>query len=200
MIKINLLAEGKRPAAVRKKKAAPAVSLGETDVNQWLVLGLIVLSLLVFGIYWLGLNRTIGQKDQEIEVAQREVEELEPIIREVEEFKAKRAELLHKIEVITQLKANQRGPVKIMDHTSRALPDLVWLERMQVTADTITFHGRALNENAVAAFIENLDKVSEFQEPELREMRQDRATFAFNVVLHYFLGTEAEGEATGDTG
>ena len=44
------------------------------------------------------------------------------MIKEVEEYKAKKAELEHKIEVINDLKHNQRGPVQIMDQVSARCP------------------------------------------------------------------------------
>ena len=66
---------------------------------------------------------------------QREYDRLKPIIAEVEAFKKKNAELKHKIEVIEQLKANQYGPVRVMDEVSKALPDLLWLTNMSLAGE-----------------------------------------------------------------
>jgi type IV pilus assembly protein PilN len=184
MIKINLLAEGKR--AVTRKSKGPA-ALERRDIGSWL-LGLgALLGLLVFAGYWFYLHREIQQKDEEIAVAQREVDELAAIIKEVEDYKIKKAELEHKIGVINQLKANQAGPVRLMDQVSRALPELLWLDSMEVIGTTVTVRGQAFNTNAVANFIENLDKVPEFQEPILIDTAQQGTVYGFAINFSFQL-------------
>src|SRR4030095_2143134 len=178
MIKINLLAEGKR--AVTRKAKGPS-ALERSDIGVWMLGVGVLLGLLVFGGYWFYLHREIQQKDEEIAVSQREVDELQAIIKEVEDYKLKKAELEHKIAVINQLKANQRGTVKLMDQVSRALPELLWLDSMDVTGTTVTIRGQAFNTNAVANFIENLDKVPEFQEPILVDTSQQGSVYSFQI-------------------
>jgi type IV pilus assembly protein PilN len=192
MIKINLLAEGKR--AVTRKAKGPA-ALERQDIGSWLLGAGILLGLLAFAGYWFYLRREIQHKDEEIVVAQREVDELQAIIKEVEDYKVKKAELEHKIAVINQLKANQRGPVKLMDQVSRALPELLWLDNMNVAGATVVLRGRAFNTNAVANFIENLDKVPEFQEPILVDATQSGTTYAFQINFGFSLGKAPEASA-----
>jgi Tfp pilus assembly protein PilN len=194
MIRINLLAEGRRPAVARRPKAVAAAE----QLGQWLLLATIGLAVIVILAWGFLLRRDIAQKDQEIAVAQREVEELAPIIREVEEYKAKKSELERKIRVISDLKANQSGPVQIMDYVSRALPELLWLDRMEVNAGTMTLTGRAFNTNAVANLIDNLDKVPEFQEPILRDTTQQGRVYSYVITLGYsFTSPEPTAEEAG---
>jgi Tfp pilus assembly protein PilN len=54
-----------------------------------------------------------------------------------------------------------------MDEVSNALPDLLWIERMQLQGNLIAIDGKALNPPAVANFFENLKRVQAFQEPKL---------------------------------
>jgi len=185
MIKINLLAEGKRPVAVRKARAAAPAAGAPHNWAIWWLVGLAVVGLLAFGGWWWKLDREIGRNREEIARSEEEVRQLESIIREVEAFKRKKAELEHKIEVIEQLRANQRGPVRVMDEISRALPELLWLDRMQVGPGNITLSGRAFNSNAVANFIENLDRVPEFEEPVLRDLQERGPVYAYTIVFNY---------------
>lgn len=195
MIKINLLAEGKRPQAVRRKAARP---LKETDLSQWLLLGVLLLVIAGCVVYWWLLHSRIRELDQEIAVANEEVRVLAPIIKEVEDYKAKQAELEHKIAVITDLKANQRGPVQIMDSISKALPELLWLTRLEMNSSTIRLWGQAFNTNAVATFTENLDRVAAFQEPDFKETKREGEVYSFQIHLRYRLEAPAgeEGAAT----
>lgn len=180
MIRINLLAEGKRPAAVRRTKVAgePAAA---RDWGLWILLAAVVAGAAAFGGWWWLLG---GERDANavaIRDAEAEVRKLDAIIKEVEDYKRKQAELERKIGVIKQLQANQKGPVQVMDQVSRALPELLWLDRMSMTGGKVTLVGRAFNSNAVANFMDNLDKVKEFQEPILQDMTEQGPVYNFTI-------------------
>jgi type IV pilus assembly protein PilN len=178
MIKINLLVE----ARAEKVARAPLISLGAAKLNNYVLLGLIVLALAFVGLRYWKLTSTLASIKAEIVVNQREFDRLKPIIAEVENFKKKNAELKHKIEVIEQLKQNQYGPVRVMDEVSKALPDLTWLTTMSLNGNTLNLQGQALNENAVANFISNLAASPFFAEPSLKIMSQDeKGVFTFDL-------------------
>jgi len=198
MIKINLLSEGKRPAAVRKKSAG--TKLEGQNLGQWMLLAGILIGLAGVGVAWWLQSQKTAAKEEEVAAAQREVDQLASVIKEVEEYKGKKAELERKIGIINDLKANQRGPVRVMDYVSRALPELLWLDSMSMKSDSITVEGRAFNTNAVANFIDNLDKVPEFDEPMLKTTDlQQGGIYKFRIDFNYsFSGKKkgAEGAAT----
>lgn len=192
MIKINLLAEGKRSSTVRKAKPV----LEGKDLGVWLAAAMLLASLLGTVIWWWMLSRTIAKKEVKIAEAQREVEVLAPVIKEVEDFKKKKAELERKIDVINNLKLNQSGPVRVMDSVSRALPELLWLDRMRMDATTIEVEGRAFNTNAVANFDENLDRVPEFEEPTLKGTEeQPGGIYRFTLNFKYSLAPKPTPES-----
>ena len=209
MIKINLLAEGKRPVVARKSKSAlgGGGGGGPRELGNILMVAGIVLGLLAGGGWVLWVQSKLNQKTKEVQAAQKEVEELKQVIKEVEEYKVKKAELERKIDVINGLKANQRGPVQIMDQVSRALPELLWLNYLDVTPTTINLRGTAFNMSAVANFIDNLDKVDEFAEPILNDATQMAAKAArleaydFKINLGYsFKSTKSPTLTTDTTG
>jgi type IV pilus assembly protein PilN len=190
MIKINLLAEGKRPVVSRKGKAPVVGGGGGGDLGNLLLVGGLVLGLLGAGGWYWWVNSKLKQKNEEVAAAEREVQELQQVIKEVEEYKIKKADLERKIDVINGLKANQRGPVQIMDQVSRGLPELLWLGSMSVKPSTIDINGTAFNMSAVANFIDNLDKVEEFAEPILVDASQQVAggkteTYNFRINFGY---------------
>jgi len=195
MIKINLIAETRRAVATRK--AAPKLSTGIADLGQALLVGLLVLGLLVAAGWWYLLQRDVKRMQEEVRVAQQEVDRLAPVLKEVEEYKAKKAELERKIGVINELRANQKGPVQIMDQVSRSVPELLWLTSLEVTASNVAVKGQAYNTNAVANFLENLDRVPEFQEPILIETQLRGQAYDFSIRFGYQpKPIRAEGEAT----
>lgn len=194
MIRINLLSEGRRPVAARE----PRLSSGNVDQASLALVVLFAVALLVALGHNFLLGRSVGKMKAEIAEAQREVDELAPIIKEVEEFKAKRAELVRKVDVISDLKRRQHGPVRIMDQVSRALPELLWLQKMEVKASKIVLTGQAFNTNAVANFIENLDLVDTFNEPVLKDTRYDKDIYIYVIEFSYsFTPEEDEDDLLG---
>jgi type IV pilus assembly protein PilN len=194
MIKINLLSEGKRPTAVRKTRRA--ISLEGKEVGQWLLAAGILIGLLAAGVYWWMQQQRLEEVQGEVQAAEAEVQRLAAVLKEVEDYKQKKAELERKIGIINDLKANQRGPVRVMDYVSRALPELLWLDRMSMDASNIEIEGRAFNTNAVANFIENLDKVPEFEEPTLKDTAaQAGGVYKFVITFNYsFAPPKQQGE------
>jgi type IV pilus assembly protein PilN len=193
MIKINLLSEGKRPAAVRKARVTGAPG---RDIALWMMLLGALVGVLVAAGYWWYLRGKLEEKKQEVAQAQKQVDALQAVIREVEDFKRKKKSLTDKIGVINELKSNQRGPVRVMDYISRALPELLWLDRLKMSASNIEIEGRAFNPNAVANFMDNLDKVPEFREPVLRETSaQSNGVYKFFITFDYsFAPAKKPGE------
>lgn len=179
MIKINLLPDAK---PTKKKKGVSALGGGER-LNVLLMVGAIVLGLMVILVQWWVYRSQIKDLDEKIRKDQLELARLESILKEVKDFEDKKAKLQKKVDLINQLKQNQKGPVRLMDEVSNALPDLIWLEKMEYRGNTINLTGKALNPPAVANFLENLKKVSAFQEPRVQDIS---ATSVGGAALYNF--------------
>lgn len=184
MIRINLISEGKKGPAVRSARLR-AFNINAQNVALVALIATFLVALLAYGGYWLSQNRAIAAQQEEIKELEATVAELEEIIKEVERFEKRKAELEHKIQVITDLRNNQRGPVHIMDQVSRSLPDFLWLDRMDVKASQVTIQGKAFTTSSVANFIENLDSVPEFQEPVLRNATWRGQVYDFQVLFNF---------------
>jgi len=202
MVKINLLAEGKRPIIARRAQQ-PFLQLTGTNAANLALLAVSLLGVIAAVVWYFVLESRISKKDGEIRVAQKEVDELRQVIQEVNEFKRRRDELTRKVKIITTLKDNQRGPVQVMDEVSRALPELTWLNSMVVTGRAISLRGTAFNMSAVANFIDNLDKVEAFKEPILQDARAGRGgrtgVYNFRLTMGYSFAKPAPTPATTDT-
>lgn len=178
MIKINLISEA--PTAAVSKRKRPEFSLGAKQGDIILVV-VLAIAIAVSGTWWYLLkSKRADLKGLE---RQRTVErdELKPYIEKVEELEAKRALLKRKVDVINELKNKQRGPVRILDEISRALPDLVWLTQLTLTGNNLTLVGQAMDENAVANYYSNLDSSPFFEEPEVKNLARQGEDFAFTM-------------------
>lgn len=171
MIRINLLTEA-RAAATRKTSLLPSGA----RLNNLILLGGVAAGILYIGIMALVLHARSKNLDEEIARAQEEVARLKSIIDEVKGYEDKKASLEAKIQLINNLKTNQKGPVRLMDEISRALPDLVWLTELAVSGDQVSLKGRTLSPNAVATYLENLKKSPFFAEPVFRNLGRDQGS------------------------
>lgn len=184
MIRINLLTEAKAAAARRK---APVLPTG-ARLNNVLFFGGFGLGLLYVGIMALTLLSRRSQLDDEIVKARLEADRLKSIIEEVKEYEDKKSSLEAKIQLINALKTNQKGPVRLMDEISKALPDLVWLTNLDVANNQITMKGKTLSPNAVATYLENLKKSPFFAEPVFKSLGRDggsAGTYSWEMTLSF---------------
>jgi len=193
MININLIRETTSAGSSRKM---PEFSLGAKQADIILVVSISIL-LLVTGARWYILSSKLDDLKTTERQKKKERDDLQQYIEKVDELEAKREALRQKIEIINSLKKNQRGPVRVMDEVSRALPDLVWLTNMKLAGNDLTLNGMAMDENAVANYIANISASPFFAEPVLRDLsRSDEKSFKF-VLRCKFTNVAPQIEAAG---
>ena len=193
MIRINLLTEARAAAA---KKKGPALPTG-AKLNNLILIGGILLGVLYIATMGLVLMSRRRHLDEEIGKAREEVARLKSIIDEVKSYEDKKKSLEEKISLINNLKTNQRGPVRLMDEVSKALPDLVWLSELQVQGNLMTLKGRTLSPNAVATYLENLKKSPFFAEPVFKNLNREagpQGIYSWEMTVIFTNGRPA-GEA-----
>jgi len=183
MIKINLVAE--TPAAASIQAERPQFSLGAKQ-GDIILLIVLALALVVVGTQWFLLTSKRAELREIENQRRRERDELLVYIKKVEELEARREALRHKINVINELKRNQQGPVRILDEVSRALPELVWLGKLTLKGNAVELSGSAMDENAVANYISNIDASPFFDEPVLKNLSRGRGdTFGFSLTFAF---------------
>ena len=195
MIRINLLTEA-RATATRKTSLLPSGA----RLNNLILLGGVAAGILYIGIMALVLHARSKNLDEEIARAQEEVARLKSIIDEVKGYEDKKRSLEEKINLINSLKTNQKGPVRLMDEVSKALPDLVWLTDMAMQGDQLTMKGRTLSPNAVATYLENLKKSPYFAEPVFRNLGREpgpQGIYTWEMAVKFTFGRPAPGQQPG---
>lgn len=180
--------------------AAVAAAGPSGALNNYLIIGGVVFGAVVGGGWWLLEKNKLSDRREQIATKQVEAQRLESIIKEVEGYQRQKDSLQRRIDLINQLKQNQKGPVKIMDRISQDLPDLVWLDKMTMSGGLITLGGRGLNPNAIANFVEAIKKDPLFEEPDLSSMNQVSAAppvYSFDMTFHFTYAPKSEAGAAG---
>jgi type IV pilus assembly protein PilN len=159
MIRINLLAT--------ERRAAKAAAKGFQAGQKITVIGSLILVLAAAGIgwrYW-----ALGQQQASIErgiaAAAREEQRLAQILKEVQEFEARKIRLEARVALIDELRKGQNAPVHMVDQISRALPEMTWLTSMRQSGFDITLQGRCLTLTSLSDFVGNLEASRYFKRP-----------------------------------
>jgi len=177
---------------------------GASNINNILIIALAVVGILAALGYWFWNKRELAARQEIAEQRTTEAQKLESIIKEVEAYQKRKDNLQQRIDLINQLKQNQKGPVRIMDQISRDLPDLVWLDTAEINAGRVSLAGRGLNPNAIALFIENVKNDPYFEEPTVGAVTQLTGSplvygFDMNFAFTYAPKNAAAAAGTGTT-
>ena len=180
MIRINLLATG--PKA---RKAKP-----QWDVRAEALLGVGVLLITLAGCWYYAssLDEEIQAKQDEKQTKSTQVAKLKEQVKAVQDFEEKKRQLEAKNRIIDELEKSRTGPVKVLDHVSQSLNPLkVWLVRMSLKGNNVELEGRAMTNDDVVEFVNNLRRTEQFGAIKLMESRagQDNKmnTYQFKLDL-----------------
>lgn len=161
MIRINLL-----PVRAKKKR--------NTSIYQLVAMsGGILLTILVAVIVHFAYQNTIEQQAKKIEDSDAEIKRLEKIIGEVKELDTQKQRLLNQLAVIDRLEKGKRGPVRVLDEMSSAIPKRVWLMDFKEAGGVMSLRGAAIDNADVSEFMRALQKSPYFTEVTLKFTQAD---------------------------
>jgi type IV pilus assembly protein PilN len=159
MIRINLL-----PVREARRKA--------NLMQQAAIMGATVLVTLI-GIgafHWSMLHR-VSAAQARLAAMNHEIDKYKPQIAQVEEFRARKAAILQKLDVIKRLDRARSGPVHVLDELATRAPDRLWLTKLAAKDGQITLTGLSLDNEIIATFLTSLNSSPYFQNVELGESK-----------------------------
>jgi type IV pilus assembly protein PilN len=174
MIKVNLLGAERPTKKSKQKKVSVPSAPGAVQAYLFMALfggGALVLCA---ALYWYQSSK-LQRLDADIVAAQQRQRELQAIKVQVDALEAKRATFQRKVDLIERLKADQSGPVHLVDEISKALPDFVWLTAMEQTGDNVKLTGQGNGLTSVADFISALQRSGWFPNVDLISSAQSAA-------------------------
>jgi type IV pilus assembly protein PilN len=178
MIRINLLAP-ERPAE-KKKKASASATPGAFQAYLLLTLFAGGAAFLCAALWWLQATK-LRELDAQILADEKRQRDLQAIKVQVDAFQKKKTLLETKVTLIEKLKAQQKGPVHMLDEISKALPDFVWLNGLDETAGRLVFTGQSNSLSAVADFISALQRSGWFPVVDLVSSKEASNIVTFSL-------------------
>jgi len=170
MIQINLL-----PVRETKRKA---------DVRQNILELVLVLIMVGAGVGFAQSDLSAQTETAQNRITQmkNDIEKFKPQLDQVAAFRAKKAELQKKIDVIAGLDRARKGPVRVMDELATHTPERLWLDSVSTKGAQIELTGQSLDNELVAVFLGSLGDSPYFSNVDLNSTELANGPDGLKVV------------------
>jgi len=177
MIKVNLL----RDQAAKTRKTAVKPTASPMGLLAVAVLAAVALGA---GGTWYYLNsqivRLTGARDR-LRVEEARLKELR---KQIEQYEKMKQEKQSRVDIIEQLRANQKGPVTLLSQVIRSIPTSAafWLTSMEQKGEQIRIMGFTVRGETIPDFMSNLAATGYFKTVDL-ELYEDQEKEAAKFTL-----------------
>ncbi len=133
------------------------------------ILGLALLA--TAGVVYLALSQVQGMvshQESRNQMLQREISQLEEKIREIDQLRETRADLIARMQVIEELQQQRTEIVHLFDELVKTLPEGVYLTSLRQSGDSIAIEGVAQSNARVSVYMKNLDESDWLDDPQLQ--------------------------------
>lgn len=187
MAKINLLAWREEHRREKKKEF-------------YTHLAMVCVLALGIGVVWMmTVDRQISHQKNRNDRIQKEITQLEVKVKEIQELKKRRAELISRINVIQGLQGTRPTIVRYFDEIVRAVPDGLYFNSIRRQGDNLIIMGVTQSSNRVSTFMRNLDDSEWFDSPALKSIVADKnygeQASTFHLEVKAVLPETTEGGA-----
>jgi len=207
MIRVNLLSPERKevpggaaePGALSEEKKG-----GQLSTPSAVAAGLITVGLI--GFLYITQAKTLEDKTNLLNDLNAKKTTLKNVENTLAELEAAKNDLTRKVGLIGKLRSQQQSTVKMMDAVSNALPEWVWLTSLGFSGNRLSLAGKAIHNNLIADFINNLKASNNFSDVQFQgSTKQNQAgvdVFNFTLNCTYIEVEEkpAEKETTKSTG
>lgn len=133
--------------------------------------GFAVLGLLFVFLQDLWINGNIEEQQARNSYLSGEIASLERKIKEIDELKKRREQLIARMRVIQELQGNRPVIVHMFDEVVRSLPDGIYYTSLSRKGDVLSVKGKAESNNRISSLMRRLDGSDWFMEPNLTAVK-----------------------------
>lgn len=172
MIKINLLRHEKKEPQEQATTYMPEIIRQKKPPKSYFFYLLLIVAV---GSLFLHQYRALSKENDLLKILQEDKKKLQDVLVILEQLENQKSLFENKIGLITQLKANQKASVIIMDELSKKIPEWVWLSEITYSTQKTRIKGGAISNSLIADYIYNLEESPYFMNVELISSTQLRS-------------------------
>ena len=162
MIQINLLpirAE-RRKEFIRKQLSIAALTL--------------LFTVAVMGLFFYRIQAQYNKTDSTLQRTNKQIKQLEPIIKKIDQYKKQKEEISKKIAVIIDLDRYRLAPVIILSDLNRLRPEKLWFTNLKESSQRLTINGVAVDNETIVSFLNNLKQSPPLKNADLTLLRSQK--------------------------
>jgi type IV pilus assembly protein PilN len=160
------------------------------DFLVMILAGLLVTGGVMGGWHWHNENNITHQNNRNNYV-KREIVVVDERIREIRELEKTKAQLLSRMNVITQLQSSRPQIVRLMDDLVTTLPEGVFLTKVTQSGSLVSIEGRAQSNARVSSYMRNIEETRWLDNPVLKIIEnKDKTGTGFS---HFSLTASQKG-------
>lgn len=130
-----------------------------------------VASAAIVGLGWTTVSSAVSSQQERNAFLQRQIDETEQKIKEIQELEKVKASLLARMRVIEELQASRSASVHFFDEIVSTLPEGVSLKTIKQKPEGVQIEGTAESNGRVSTYMKNLEASPWFDEPKLVEIK-----------------------------
>ncbi len=192
MTRINLLPWREEARQRRRQEFAVAGGLA------------LVFTLLLAVLVHLQIEGRIGDQLARNQLLEGEIAQLDRQIKEIQDLEKIKADLLSRMEIIQQLQESRPEIVRLFDELVVAIPEGVYLTKLEQNGRAVVVEGRAQSNARVSAFMRNIEASQWIGSPRLQLIEDKTGTglsqfrLAFDQVSPAASPASTQMQAPGD--
>ena len=137
------------------------------------LIGVCILAAVISWVWIYTMNNALEDQQARNNLLNSEIGLLDKQVKEINELKKKRRELLARMKVIQDLQGTRPIIVRYFDEFARSVPDGVFIVSLTRNENQLTIEGISESNNRVSDFMRRLNASSFFDAPNLRSVSVD---------------------------
>ena len=162
MIRVNLLSPEKKEVGGGAETQGFTEEKRENKVSTLAVVVAILITGGLIGFMYMTQAQTLTEKENLLEEKTAHKVRLKDVESTLQELEKAKSDLARKVALISELKSRQQSTVRMMDELSDSLPEWVWLSNLSFSGNRLSLKGKAIHNNLIADFINNLKATNSF--------------------------------------
>lgn len=150
----------------------------------------ILMGVIVWAAY-MHMNARIDYQNERNSYLKAEIKKVEKELKEINQIKKKKAQLIARMEVIQRLQKDRAQMVRNFDDLARNLPKGMYLTQLSIKGRNVTIKGAADSNGTISKFMRQIESSEQFTTPNLNVinvkqaggLRVSRFTMKFNIKV-----------------
>ncbi len=130
----------------------------------------VIMAALIWGVWNRAVDSIIDHQESRNRLLQTEIDSLDQKVKEINELKRKKGDLIERMKVIQGLQGTRPLIVHLFDELAKNVPDGMFFSTVSRKGTQVTIRGTAESNSRVSSLMRSLDESDYFSDPNLTKV------------------------------